>query len=98
DCVISTKRSEGLDQIISLLKKHGERYLEKSTSIIPFRERHKVLLEEASARITQALDEAELELAAENLRLASDSLGRICGKIDVEDMLDTIFSTFCIGK
>ena len=98
DCIISTKRSEGLDQLIALLKVHGAQYLEKSTSVIPFRERHKVLLEEASAHIAQALYQDELELAAENLRLASDSLGRICGRIDVEDLLDTIFSTFCIGK
>jgi len=39
-----------------------------------------------------------LELAAESLRLASDSLSRICGKVDVEDLLDSIFSKFCIGK
>ncbi|MEQ9248023.1 MAG: tRNA uridine-5-carboxymethylaminomethyl(34) synthesis GTPase MnmE, partial [Nitratireductor sp.] len=39
-----------------------------------------------------------LEVRAEELRLAGDALGRISGTIDVEDLLDTIFSQFCIGK
>ncbi|TJW82943.1 MAG: tRNA uridine-5-carboxymethylaminomethyl(34) synthesis GTPase MnmE, partial [Mesorhizobium sp.] len=38
------------------------------------------------------------ELRAEELRLAADRLGRIVGAVDVEDMLDVIFSQFCIGK
>jgi tRNA modification GTPase len=40
----------------------------------------------------------QLELVAENLREASDALGRITGRIDVEDLLDVIFGEFCIGK
>jgi tRNA modification GTPase len=38
------------------------------------------------------------ELAAEDVRLAARSLGRITGRIDVEEMLDVIFREFCIGK
>ncbi len=38
------------------------------------------------------------ELKAEELRLAADALGRITGRVDVEDLLDRIFSRFCIGK
>ncbi|TIU61793.1 MAG: hypothetical protein E5W25_28180, partial [Mesorhizobium sp.] len=38
------------------------------------------------------------ELRAEELRLAADRLGRITGAVDVEDLLDVIFSQFCIGK
>ena len=38
------------------------------------------------------------ELAAEDLRHAADSLGRMIGVIDVEDLLDSIFASFCIGK
>ncbi|MDB5395920.1 MAG: tRNA uridine-5-carboxymethylaminomethyl(34) synthesis GTPase MnmE, partial [Rhodospirillales bacterium] len=38
------------------------------------------------------------ELAAEDLRSAADELGRITGRIDIEDMLDAIFLDFCIGK
>jgi tRNA modification GTPase len=39
-----------------------------------------------------------LELKAEFLRLAAHSLGKITGRVDVEDLLDVIFSEFCIGK
>ena len=38
------------------------------------------------------------ELAAEEYRLAADSLGRLTGQVDVEELLDSIFSSFCIGK
>ncbi|MDE2065418.1 MAG: tRNA uridine-5-carboxymethylaminomethyl(34) synthesis GTPase MnmE, partial [Bradyrhizobium sp.] len=38
------------------------------------------------------------ELAAEELRMASQSLGRLLGRVDVEDVLDKIFREFCIGK
>ena len=40
----------------------------------------------------------DLELRADDLRLAADRLGRISGAVDVEDLLDVIFSQFCIGK
>jgi tRNA modification GTPase len=38
------------------------------------------------------------ELAAEDLRAAADSLGRLLGRVDVEDILDAVFREFCIGK
>jgi tRNA modification GTPase len=42
--------------------------------------------------------ERAAELAAEDLRLAARALGRITGRVDVEDLLDVIFRDFCIGK
>ncbi len=61
--------------------------------------RHKELLTEAAERLRHALvqDEA-LELAAEDVRLAARALDRITGRIDPEQVLGRIFSTFCIGK
>jgi tRNA modification GTPase len=44
------------------------------------------------------MTESGLELRAEELRLAGDALGRLTGKIDVEDLLDVVFSQFCVGK
>jgi len=98
DCTISTRTGQGIEKLIGILKQHAEPYTEKAASTIPFRERHRQLLYLAIHHIDRAMEEAELELAAESLRLASHSLSRICGKVDVEDLLDSIFSKFCIGK
>jgi tRNA modification GTPase len=61
--------------------------------------RHRELLEEAAERVRRAMAEgSELELAAEDVRLAARALDRITGRIDPEHVLGRIFATFCIGK
>jgi tRNA modification GTPase len=62
------------------------------------RERYRVALYECLKHLKHALTTLELELKAEDLRLAARSLGRITGRIDPEDLLDVIFRDFCIGK
>jgi len=64
------------------------------------RERHRLRLTEAHEHIQRgllALDRGP-ELAAEDLRLAARSLGRVAGRVDAEDILDVVFANFCIGK
>ncbi|MCW2245081.1 tRNA modification GTPase [Azospirillum fermentarium] len=62
------------------------------------RARHRGALEECTAALQRALSAPLPELAAEDVRLASRALGRITGRVDVEDLLDVIFRDFCIGK
>jgi tRNA modification GTPase len=62
------------------------------------RRRHRDALEECSKALTRAAAAAAPELAAEDLRLAARALGRITGRVDVEEILDRIFRDFCIGK
>lgn len=62
------------------------------------RERHRTVAMAALAALDRALAAPDLELQAEDLRLAVRELGRITGRVDVEDVLDRIFSEFCIGK
>ncbi len=62
------------------------------------RERHRVGAAAALAALDRALGAPDLELQAEDLRLAVRELGRMTGRVDVEDVLDRIFSEFCIGK
>jgi tRNA modification GTPase len=50
------------------------------------------------AALRRAVDAEQPELFAEDLRLALRSLGRITGRVDVEELMDTIFRDFCIGK
>jgi tRNA modification GTPase len=64
------------------------------------RARHRRLVEEARdalARAIAAMDQGA-ELAAEDVRVATTAIGRLTGRIDVEDLLDEIFASFCIGK
>ena len=62
------------------------------------RARHREALEAARAAIARARDAAAPEFLAEELRLAAEAMGRITGRTGVEDMLDVLFSSFCIGK
>ena len=62
------------------------------------RARHRSALEECRDALRRALTAPLPELMAEDVRLASRALGRITGRVDVEDLLDVIFRDFCIGK
>ncbi len=62
------------------------------------RSRHRLALGDCRQALERALGTAESELVAEDLRLAARALGRITGRVDVEDILDVIFEDFCIGK
>ncbi len=62
------------------------------------RARHRVALRETLAALDRAALSGESELLAEDLRLALRSLGRITGRVDVEEVLDALFREFCIGK
>jgi len=60
--------------------------------------RHAGRLREARARVASAVNAREVELAAEDVRLAARALEQVTGRVDPEDVLDRVFSTFCIGK
>jgi len=96
DLCISTRTGDGLE----LLR---ETILRKITalwtgSLVPNRARQVDALKDASNFIAEALNGTELDLRAESLRAAASALGRITGRVDVEQLLDVIFSQFCIGK
>ena len=62
------------------------------------RERYRVALKQCVEHLKDALRVEELELKTEDLRLAARALGRITGRIEVDELLDVIFKDFCIGK
>ena len=62
------------------------------------RQRHRVALEECHAALRRAATAQLPELTAEDIRLASRALGRITGRVAVDEVLDVIFRDFCIGK
>ncbi|MGH6929196.1 MAG: tRNA uridine-5-carboxymethylaminomethyl(34) synthesis GTPase MnmE [Dongiaceae bacterium] len=95
---VSALTGLGIDE---LLKALTDAVVERAGfSEIPLisRERHRRALEECRAGLERALAAGSIELLAEDLRLAVRHIGRITGRVDVEDLLDTIFREFCIGK
>ncbi|MFL5068547.1 MAG: tRNA uridine-5-carboxymethylaminomethyl(34) synthesis GTPase MnmE, partial [Xanthobacteraceae bacterium] len=70
-------------------------------SALVTRQRHRKALQETLVALERALrldGRAREEILAEDLRLAARALGRLTGRVDVEDVLDVIFRDFCIGK
>ena len=98
---ISAKNNTGLEKWQQNLQKIMETIIETNESALISRQRHQNLLKECQKRLTSAQNinlNKNPELTAEELRTAATALGRISGRIDVEDVLDAIFKSFCIGK
>ncbi|MAS86701.1 MAG: tRNA uridine-5-carboxymethylaminomethyl(34) synthesis GTPase MnmE, partial [Micavibrio sp.] len=96
---LSLKTNEGLGAVLSALtSKIADNYAFQAGQPSLTRERHRTALIDCITSLEAAEREEVWELAAENLRLAAYALGRITGKIDVEQLLDVIFGEFCIGK
>lgn len=99
DLVLSLKTGEGLEALIAALTEAARSQLQdQSEAPVLTRARHREALMEALASLERAGEAKALELFAEDLRLAVRSIGRITGRVDVEDLLDVIFRDFCIGK
>lgn len=98
DHVVSALSGEGLPDLIDAMTGRAAEAAAHGQGTVPSRIRHKQLLQECRACLERALAGSDLELQAEEMRLASAALGRITGAVDVEDLLDVIFGEFCIGK
>jgi tRNA modification GTPase len=95
---VSALTGEGLDQLRTRLAE-AARTLTESAGPPPLTQaRHRAALQEAATRLAGAAIAGLPELRAEDLRLALRALGRITGSVGVEDILDTLFARFCIGK
>lgn len=90
----------GLDQILEAILAEAMRAAGTIDQVVPTTARHRHQLQQASAHLQSflAAPPGHPELAAESLRLAARAIGSLTGRVDVEDVLDQIFSRFCIGK
>lgn len=95
---ISVKNGEGLSALLQALEEKIKAIFVASEMPSLTRQRHRSALEEALTSLTRSQTAALPELMAEDLRLATRAIGRITGRVDVEDLLDVIFKDFCIGK
>jgi tRNA modification GTPase len=100
--LVSAKKGHGLDALRSALVRFAEESFGGSETPLITRVRHRQEIEHARSALNQFLGSAEAsehpEIAAEHLRASADALGRLTGRLDVEDVLGQIFSEFCIGK
>jgi len=99
--LISIKDNKNIDGLISKIKNNLKKKFITSDDILITRERHRQHLEQCLDHLNNFNQKKELEdfdKAAEDLRLATRHLGMIVGKVDVEEILGSIFNDFCIGK
>jgi tRNA modification GTPase len=102
-CYVSAAVGTGMEELVGRLAGFAKAYFSTVETGIVTRARHRHLFEETVAALDRALAEAgkpgeHEELIAEELRAAATALGRLTGRVDVEDILDVIFRDFCIGK
>jgi len=97
---ISAARGDGVGELADALTEFAQQYFGSGDAALIGRQRHRELLRTTSASLQRSMDAADdgEELVAEELRVAARALGRLLGRIDVEDLLDVIFREFCIGK
>ena len=99
--LISIKDNKNVDELISKIKNILKNKFITSGDILITRERHRQHLQQCLDHLNNFNQKKEIEdfdKAAEDLRLATRHLGRIVGKVDVEEILGSIFNDFCIGK
>lgn len=95
---MSVKTGAGLEEFVARLGKMIGRKADNGAAAPLTRARHRRALEECREGLIRARAAALPELAAEDLRLATRALGRLTGRVDVEEILDVVFREFCIGK
>lgn len=95
---LSVETGEGMDRLIKDLTRAAADAIGATDRPYLTRARHREALEHTLGALTRAEEAMLPELIAEDVRLAVRSIGRITGRVDVEDLLDIIFRDFCIGK
>ena len=96
--IASAKTGAGMAELLECLETMVSNRIELAGSPALTRARHRDALEESVDALSRFAGASEEALAAEDLRLAARALGRITGRVEVDDILDVIFRDFCIGK
>ncbi|NEW93734.1 tRNA uridine-5-carboxymethylaminomethyl(34) synthesis GTPase MnmE [Rhodopseudomonas sp. BR0M22] len=99
DFWISATTGEGFGDLLREMSRFAAQYFGHAEAGLITRDRHRALLADAAAALGRSMAPGLAEeIVAEELRAAAHSLGRLLGRVDVEDVLGEIFSRFCIGK
>lgn len=95
---ISVVTNDGVSELVSRLEAEVQRRWGATDAPALTRARHREALEACASALRRARSGGATEVAAEELRMAARAVGRITGRVDVEDVLDVVFADFCIGK
>jgi tRNA modification GTPase len=100
DFGISASRGDGIKELVAALVGFAQNYFGSGEGGLISRERQRKLLQQTAELLHRSISEMGRgeEFTAEDLRAAAQTLGRLLGRVDVEDILDAIFRDFCIGK
>ncbi len=95
---VSAVNGDGLEGLMARLADMVRERLSGAEGPLPTRQRHQDALNTAAEALARVEAAAYPELAAEDVRMALGALGRITGRVDIDEVLDTVFQDFCIGK
>ena len=100
DLAVSAFTGSGIDDLSAMIADRARSAVGPNSQSAPTQERHRIHLQQTIIHIAAFLSggDEQLELRAEDLRLAANDLGRLTGRIDPEEVLGQIFGRFCIGK
>jgi hypothetical protein len=99
DClVISVKNNKDINFLLQCIEKEIKKSFSSGTGAVITRRRYRDSLQSALQNLNRFGFNKDIELTAEDIRLAARELGKITGRIEVDDILDKIFGSFCIGK
>lgn len=96
--MVSARTGEGLDALFARLETEVAHRFAVTAEPALTRARHRAAVDQCLDALAQFDVAKPVELAAEDLRQAARALGRITGRVDVEELLDVVFREFCIGK
>ncbi len=95
---LSAKTGQGIQSLWEKITAYLKSTFSATSNAAITRERYRTALKSCVDSLSKSLYAPELELKAEDFRLAARSLGRITGRIETDELLDVIFTSFCIGK
>jgi tRNA modification GTPase len=96
---ISVKTGAGIDLLLTTLETLASEKLASGSEAVVTRARHRQAIEDVLTCLERAVESKRIdEFVAEEIRLATRSIGRVMGQVDVEQVLDVLFREFCIGK
>ena len=96
--LISAKYNQGIDTLVNVLYNNIKDSFSSSSNFLITRVRYRKSLEECLDNLNEFSLDKEIELSAEDIRLACRAIGKITGVVYIDEILDNIFGTFCIGK